>query len=160
MHSFEIKIPQTFLVDEDGSLWPILDRKTVYERSSKYAEPKEMIKKGSYKGLWGAAAGSVIGAAVGIISGKDVAQAAGKGAAIGAATGITIGGLDGYASDDPINRIKEDLNRKSLENKPIPINELTYGFLFFPIEAKTAKQLRMQLKNIESRTIHTLLFDL
>ncbi|MBF0456064.1 MAG: hypothetical protein HQL72_14755 [Magnetococcales bacterium] len=159
-HAYEIKSSQTFLVSKDGSLWSILDRKTVYERSSKFSESKAMMKEGAYKGMLGAAAGSVIGAAIGVISGESVAKSTGKGAAVGAAAGVVIGGVGGYGSNEPMNRIKEDLNKKTLENKPIPVNELTYGFLFFPIEAKTAQQLRLQLKDMKSQEVHTLTLPL
>ena len=158
--TFQIKTAQTFLVDKDGFLWPILDRKTVYERSSKYAKSKKMLSEGGYKGMLGAAAGGVIGAAVGIVTGQSVAESAGKGAAIGAAAGLTIGGAEGYASKEPIRRIRRDLNKKSLQNKPIPAYEITYGFFFFPAEAKAAKQLRMQLRAVQSQKIYTLVFDL
>ena len=158
-HSFQIKTSQTFLVSNDGSLWPILDWNTVYERSSKYAGSKKIMSEGAYKGLLGAAAGGVIGAAVGIVSGENVAEATGKGAAIGAAAGLTLGGLEGYASDEPSHRIKSDLSKKSLENKDIPVNAITYGYLFFPVEAKTARRLRMQLEDLTSKKTHTLFFD-
>lgn len=90
--AFQIKTSQTFLIIDDGSLWPVLDWNTVHERSSEHAGSKEIMK--------------------------------------------------------------------ALKNKNILANEITYGYLFFPVEAKTAKQLRMQVEDLTSKKIHTLLFDL
>jgi len=39
-HSFKINSRQTFLEDEKGNLWPILDEKTAYDRTTKDAQTK------------------------------------------------------------------------------------------------------------------------
>lgn len=143
-HSFKIDAAQTFLEDEGGNLWPILADQTAYERATQYAETKEIFKEGAYSGFLGATAGAVIGAAVGIVTGQGVGEALGKGAAVGAAAGATIGGVKGYTSGEARRKIINDLHQKSFENKPVG-KGLAYGFLFFPGEARSAKQLRLQL---------------
>jgi hypothetical protein len=143
-HDFKIVPGQTFLEDQEGNLWPILDERTAYDRATKYAQTNETFKQGAYEGLLGATAGAIIGAAVGIVTGTGVGEAIGKGAAVGAAAGATLGGVQGYTSDEARRTIVSDLNRKSLENKAIS-KGLAYGFLFFPGEAQSAKELRLQL---------------
>ena len=151
---FEINPTQTFLEDDEGNLWPILASEIAYERATKYAQTKETFKKGVYHGFLGAAAGAVIGAAIGIVSGQNVAEAAGKGAAIGAAAGGVLGGAQGYASNAARRRVINDLRQKSLQNKAIDPKSLTFGFIFFPGEARSANQLRIQLKESPIGAIH------
>ncbi len=144
-HSWKVVPGQTFLEDEEANLWPILDEKTAYDRATKYSQTKQIFKGGAYGGFLGATAGAVLGAAIGIVTGQGVGESLGRGAAMGAAAGATIGGAQGYAGgDEARHTIIADLNNKSLENKPIS-QGLSFGFLFFPGEAKSAKQLRMQL---------------
>ena len=155
-NSMEINPAQTFLEDHQGNLWPILTDKFAYERATKYAQTQQMFKEGAYKGFLGAAAGTIIGAAVGIVSGEDVARTAGEGAAIGAAAGSVLGGASGYASNDARSSIVRDLKDKSLESQAITPGNLSHGIIFFPGEASTAKQLRLQLKEKETGKVHTL----
>lgn len=155
-HSLEINASQTFLEDDEGNLWPILASETAYERASKYAQTKQIFKEGAYDGFLGAAAGAVIGAAVGIVTGENVAEAAGKGAAVGAAAGATLGGIKGYTSNDARRSVINDLRQKSLQNRAVAPKNLTFGFLFFPGEAHSAKQLRLQLVESDSLTIHVI----
>lgn len=152
----EINPAQTFLEDQKGNLWPILTDKFAYERATKYAQTQEIFKEGAYSGFLGAAAGSIIGAAVGIVSGEDVARTIGEGAAIGAAAGSVLGGASAYASDDARSSIVRDLRDKSLENQAITPGNLSHGIIFFPGEALTASQLRLQLKERETGEVHTL----
>ncbi len=159
-HLLEINGQQTFLEDNNGNLWPILSGKVAYERAAKYSQTKNIAKEGAYKGLLGAAAGSIIGAAIGIVSGSNVAEAMGKGAAVGAAAGATIGGANGYQSDDARREITNDLYEKSLQNKMVEPKTLAYGILFFPGEAGSAKQLRLQLLEKDTGKIHVLNFML
>lgn len=159
-HSLKINPRQTFLEDEVGNLWPILAEQTAYERTTKYAQTKQIFKEGAYGGFLGATAGAIIGAAVGIVAGQNVAVAAGKGAAVGAAAGSTLGGVKGYTSDEAHRAIINDLNQKSLENKAVSPKSIAYGFLFFPGEAPSAKQLRMQLVEVETGKVHVLNFNL
>jgi hypothetical protein len=159
-HSFEINAGQTFLEDDKGNLWPILDNKIAYDRTTKYAQTKEIFKGGAYSGFLGATAGAVIGAAIGIVSGHGVGRAAGKGAAVGAAAGATMGGVQGGSAAYEARRtIINDLNKKSLENKAIS-RGLAYGFLFFPGEAQSAKDLRLQLVETDTGAVYALRFPL
>ncbi len=155
-HSLEIVGHQTFLEDQEGNLWPVLSSKTAYERASKYAKTKEIFKEGAYTGFLGAAAGSIIGAAIGIVSGDNIAEAVGKGAAVGAAAGATLGGVDGYASDDVRRSVTNDLRDKSLQNRAVEPQDLAHGFLFFPGEAGSARQLRLQIKETDTGKTHVL----
>jgi hypothetical protein len=154
--SLEINPGQTFLEDDQGNLWPILTNDFAYQRATKYAQTNEIFKKGAYTGFLGAAAGSLVGAAVGIVSGQNVGSAIGKGAAVGAAAGATLGGATGaYGSDEARSSIVKDLQGKSLQNKPIEPGELSHGILFFPGEAKSARQLRLQLKDLKTNKVYT-----
>lgn len=154
--SMEINPAQTFLEDQQGNLWPILTDKFAYERATKYAQTQKIFKEGAYKGFLGAAAGSIIGAAVGIVSGDNVGTAIGEGAAIGAAAGAVLGGASAYASNDARSSIVRDLRDKSLENQAITPGNLSHGIIFFPGEALSATQLRLQLKESETGQVHTL----
>jgi hypothetical protein len=152
---------QTFLQDKEGNLWPILSDRFAYERVTKYAQTKRIFKEGAYAGVMSGAAGAIIGAAIGIVTGENVASAAGKGAAVGAAAGATLGGLGGYASADQARRrVMEDFQDKSLENKPFLPNELSYGFIFFPGEAKSAQSLRLQLEEEGTKRVFSLSLEL
>jgi hypothetical protein len=159
-HPLEIVGGQSFLEDAQGNLWPILDRNTAYERATKYSQTKEVFKEGAYHGFLGATAGALIGAAVGIVTGENVAVAAGKGAAVGAATGATLGGAKGYLSDDARRTITDDLRQKSLQNKPVEPHSIAYGFLFFPGEATSAKQLRLQVRETDTGVVQVVTFNL
>ena len=159
-HSLEIKGSQTFLEDGEGNLWPILSSETAYERVTKYAETKEIFKEGAYHGFLGAAAGAVIGAAIGIVSGDNVAEAAGKGAALGGAAGGVLGGAKGYSSNDARRAVINDLQKKSLQNRAVDPKSLTFGFLFFPGETRSSKQLRVQLVEFDTGKVHVLTLNL
>ena len=134
-HSLKIIPEQTFLQDEQGNLWPVLEDQTAYERATKYSKTQKIFKEGAYAGFLGATAGAIIGAAIGIVTGQGVGSALGKGAAMGAAAGAALGGVKGYASDEAPRAIINDLNRKSLENRAIKPASLAFGFIFFPGEA-------------------------
>ena len=155
----QINALQTFLEDNEGNLWPILSSEMAYERATKYAKTNKIFKEGAYGGFLGGAAGGVIGAAIGIVSGKNVLSSAGKGAALGAAAGATAGGVKGYGSDAR-REVIDDLQSKELEHKSIEPGNLSYGFLFFPGEAKSAKKLRLQLKEKDTSFIHNLTLNL
>ena len=156
-HTFEINSQQSFLEDLQGNLWPILNRQLAHERATRFAKTREIFEQGAYAGFLGAAAGSVIGAAIGIVTGDDVGSALGKGAAVGAAAGASLGGVSGYASDDARRSIAVDLKDKSLANRAIEPGMLALGVLFFPGEAESARQLRMQISVKETHKVHSLL---
>ena len=159
-HPLEINGQQTFLEDNDGNLWPILNREMAYERATKYAQTKQIFTEGAYKGFLGAAAGAIVGAAIGIVSGENVAATAGKGAAVGGAAGAVIGGAGGYGSNDARRKITNDLRDKSLQNQAVEPKGLAHGFIFFPGEALSAKQLRLQLLEKDTGKVHVLNFSL
>ncbi len=154
--ALEINGAQTFLEDDEGNLWPLLTSEMAHERAAKLAQTRDIVDKGVYHGLLGAAAGAVIGAAIGIVTGENVAGTAGKGAAVGAAAGATIGGTAGYASGKARKTIVDDLRKKSLQNKQIAPKSLAFGVLFFPGEAVSARQLRLQLVEGETKAVHVL----
>lgn len=158
--ALEVVPDQTFLIDANGNYWNLLDRRTAYQRveeSSEYAR----IAKGSGKGsLLGAAGGAVLGAAIGILAGENVGEALGKGAAAGAAGGAIIGGLNSGTSGDEERQISRDLANKTLENRSIKPGILGRGFLFFPGEAPSASQLRLQLLDSASGQIYNLILAL
>ncbi len=154
--ALEIDGPQSFLEDGEGNLWPILSSKIAYDRATKFAKTNEIFKSGAYHGFLGATAGAIIGAAIGIVSGQNVGRALGKGAAVGAAAGATLGGVDKFGSSSARRSIIQDLRQKSLEYKPIPPNGLSYGFLFFPGEAKSAKMLRLKIMEGRDGPVHVL----
>jgi hypothetical protein len=154
--ALEIDAAQTFLEDDEGNLWPILSSEIAYERATKFAETNEIFKSGAYHGFLGATAGAIIGAAIGIVSGENVGRAIGKGAVIGGAAGATLGGVDKYGSSTARRSIIQDLRQKSLEYRPIPPKGLSYGFLFFPGEAKSAKMLRLKIMEGRHGPVHVL----
>ncbi len=155
-YTLEINPGQTFLEDAEGNLWPILTDKFAYERATKYAQTNKIFKEGAYSGFLGATAGAVIGAAVGIVTGEDVLRTAGEGAVIGGAGGAVLGGASAGADPNGArSMIVRDLKDKSLENKSITPGNLAHGIIFFPGEAKSARQLRLQLIERGSGKIHT-----
>jgi len=83
-------------------------------------------------------------------------EAAGKGAAVGGAGGAVYGGTKGGTDSGKRWTIADDIREKGLEGKIIPPQALANGFLFFPAEAKTAKELRLQLREKDSAQVHTL----
>jgi hypothetical protein len=145
---FEVVPEQTFLVDAAGGYWNLLDRKTAYQRVEASSEYGSIVKGGAEGGMWGAAAGALAGAAIGILSGHNVGEAAGKGAAVGAAGGAIFGGSKEGTSDEPGRQIARDLANKDLDNRIIEPGNLNRGFLFFPGEAPSAAQLRLQLRDV------------
>ena len=159
-HTLEINGNQTFMEDQAGNLWPVLSSKIAYERATQYAQTKKIFKEGAYTGFLGAVAGSLVGAAVGVVTGENVAKTAGKGAAVGAATGATLGGTGAYASDDARREIISDLRTKSLQNNAVEPHNLAHGFLFFPGEAKSAKQLRLHILETDTGKTHVLKMNL
>jgi len=144
-HPLEVNSSQTFLEDREGNLWPVLASNIAYERATKYAQTKQIFKEGAYGGFLGAVAGATIGAAIGIVTGSDMGEAIGKGAAVGGAGGAVIGGAKGADAEEARSKIIDDLRNKTLQSKPIQPNTLAYGIIFFPGEAKSVKQLRMQV---------------
>ncbi len=159
-HGLDIVPGQTFLIDADGSYWNVLDNRTTYQRLEKNSDYGE-IARGAGKGsLIGAAGGAIVGAAIGIVSGENVGNAMAKGAALGAAGGAVIGGAQSGSSGDAGRQISRDLANKQLENRTIAAGTLGRGFLFFPAEATSAKELRVQFREVDTGNLHTAVFSL
>jgi len=159
-HPLDIVASQTFLIDVEGNLWPVLDEGMAYDRIHKKTEfGKVAPEAAKYGGLAGIA-GGVIGAAIGIVSGHNVGDAVMKGAAIGAATGITMGGAKGLSDRDVQERIRADLERRSLDRRSVKPGEIAHGFIFFPGEAKKPAELRLRLKEADTGREHTLIMKL
>lgn len=155
-HPLTIIAEQTFLIDDDGNVWPVLDQNLAYDRLSKQTEMGEVAPQAAKRGLLFGAAGAVIGAAIGIVTGTNVGAAAGKGAAIGTAAGVVSGGGEGLGNQAEVQgKIKEDLRTRSLQYRAVRPGELAHGFIFYPGEAKTAKVLRLQVKETDTGRIST-----
>jgi hypothetical protein len=71
----------------------------------------------------------------------------------GWAVGV-IAGVQGMNNTDANFKINDDLQSKSLQNRVVTAGELAYGFIFYPGEAKTAKVLRLQLKDTKTGQIY------
>jgi len=152
---------QTFLENEEGKLWPVLNERFAYERVTHYAQTKKIFSQGSYGAFLGGVAGALLGAAVGVVSGEDIGRSAAKGAATGLASGGVIGGGAGAAQSEKARRaVMDDFNEKSLRNREIKPGDLAYGFIFFPAEAATARSLRLQLIDQVSKKPYTVTFQL
>jgi hypothetical protein len=156
-HSLVIIAEQTFLIDDESNVWPILDQSLAYDRLSKKTELGRVMPEAAKGGLLLGAAGAVIGAAIGIVTGTNVGEAVGKGAAIGAAAGLVGGGAYGAGQhyEDVQGKIRHDLQQRSLQYRAIKPHELAYGFIFYPGEAKSAKVLRLQIKETDTGKIST-----
>ena len=144
-HPLEINASQTFLVDKDDNLWPVLAKNFAYDRATRYAQTNETFKAGAYQGFLGSVAGAAIGAAIGVLTGDNIVRSAGKGAVVGAAAAGVSGGVNAYNDNDARHAIIDDLQSKSMQTRPIMPGGLSYGFVFFPGEAKSAKQVRLQI---------------
>ncbi len=151
---------QTFLIDADGNLWNLLDSRTAYQRVEKSSEYARIAKGGGKGALLGGAGGAVLGAAIGILTGENVASSAFKGAAVGGAGGAVVGGAQAGVSEDAGRQIARDLADKQLVNQAVQPDSLAMGFLFFPGEATSAVQLRLQLKEEQTGLVHKVLLPL
>ena len=152
--SVEIVAGQTFLVDDGGNYWPVVPNNVAFERLESSTQLASFFGKGAGKGaLLGAAAGGILATAIGIVSGKSVGEALGKGVAIGAAGGAVLGGTSEGSSREREYRISDDLRAKGLEGRAIPDGALANGFIFFPGEAASAKELRLQWREKETGQI-------
>jgi hypothetical protein len=155
--SFEVVTSQTFLIDQTNRYWQLIPNKVAVERVEEATATGAIAKGAGKKAMFGAAAGAILGAALGIVTGENVAEAAGKGAVIGGAGGAVIGGTQEGTSKEREYRISDDLREKGLEGKTIPQASLANGFLFFPAEAVSAKELRVQLREMGTGRVHQLL---
>ena len=158
--TLQIVTEQTFLVDAQGNYWQVIPNHTVVDRVEKSTQLAALGKGAGAGALWGAAGGAILGAAIGIVSGQNVGNAMGKGAALGAAGGAIVGTGKEATSTDRQTMILNDLRSKGLESKIIPIDHLANGFLFFPGEAKTARSVKLQFRELEDGKVHNVTLNL
>lgn len=159
--SLELVAGQTFLVDNEGRYWNVVPNHAAVDRLEKSTELASFFGKGAGKGaLLGAAGGAILGAAIGIVSGGNVGSALGKGAAVGAAGGAIIGGVKEGTSGEREHSIIDDIRAKGLEGKVIPRESLANGFIFFPGEAASARELRLQYREKETGAVRSVVLKL
>lgn len=153
----EIVAGQTFLVDATNGYWKILANREAVERVEK-ATQAGSIGGGAAKGAgYGAAAGALLGLAIGVVSGRDVGSAVVKGGVLGGAGGAVIGGASKADSDRTREyKIADDMREKGIEGKIVPTESLVSGFIYFPGEATTARELRLQVRFRGTGRIETL----
>jgi hypothetical protein len=157
----EIMQGQTFLVDDENRYWNVIPTNVAIERLEKSTELAAFFGSGAGKGaVLGAVGGAILGAALGIVSGKNVGSAVGKGAALGGAGGALIGGVKEGTSSERQYKITDDIRAKGLEGKLIPPDSLANGFIFFPGEASSAKELRLQYVVKHTGIVHSVVLKL
>ncbi len=155
-HSLQVVTNQTFLVDDQGGMWNALDNNTAYKRVENSSEFAGIGKKAGRGALLGTAGGALLGAAVGVVTGHNVGETTLKGAAAGAAGGAVAGGASEMSNNETGQQISQDLANKELQNKSVQPGSLIRGFIFFPGEATSAKQLRLQVQEVDTGEIHTM----
>lgn len=153
--ALEIVPEQTFLIDADGGMWNLLSRSDGQKRLSKSTEYGRVASKAGRSSLFGAAGGALIGAAIGVLSGENVAETAAKGMVLGGAGGAVLGGGKELAEKSTDKEIARDMEEKEIRNRPIEPGSIGRGFLFFPSEAKTARELRLQVREVGTNQTHT-----
>lgn len=151
---------QTFLIDEEGGMWNLLDSSTAYRRVEQSSEYGRIAKGAGRGSLLGATGGALVGAAIGIVTGENIGTAATRGAAAGGAGGAVLGGAGEMASPDAGRQISWDLANKELVNQAVEPGTLGRGFLFFPGEAPSADTLRLQLREGATGQTYTLMLPL
>jgi hypothetical protein len=89
----------------------------------------------------------LLGLAIGIVSGRNVGSSVVKGGVLGGAGGAVIGGANKAGDDRPREmKIADDVREKGVEGKVMPAEALASGFIFFPGEVTSAKELRLQVR--------------
>lgn len=153
----EVVAGQTFLIDNNNRYWNVLVNREAAERVEKATETGS-IAGGAGKGAaWGAAAGAVLGLALGIVSGHDVGSSVVKGGVLGGAGGAVIGGASRGGDDRQREyKITDDVRDKGVEGKVMPSEAMANGFIFFPGEVESAKELRLQVRFRDSGKVQTL----
>jgi hypothetical protein len=152
----EVIADQTFLVDNNNRYWNLIANRAAVKRVTDATQTGAILGGAGKGAAWGAATGAVLGAAFGVLTGESVAEAAGKGAAVGAAGGAVYGGAKAGTDTDRHRTIADDIRDKGLEGKLIPAQGLANGFLFFPAEAQSARELRLQIHFIQSGEVYSL----
>ncbi|MBC7963479.1 MAG: glycine zipper family protein [Steroidobacteraceae bacterium] len=157
----EVVTGQTFLVDGSNRYWKLLSNREAAERVQK-ATDAGAIAGGAGKGAaWGAAAGAILGLALGIVSGRNAGVSAVKGGVLGGAGGAVIGGASKAGDDHQRDyNIVDDVRDKGMEGKVMASDNLASGFIFFPGEAESVKDLRLQIKYRNSGVVKTIILRL
>lgn len=153
----EVVSGQTFLIDGTSRYWKILSNQEAVDRVQKATEVGGIGKGAGRGAAFGAAAGALLGLALGIVSGRNVGEAVVKGGVIGGAGGAVIGGADRAGNDHQREyKIANDVREKGIEGKIMQAEALANGFIFFPGEAETVKELRLQLRFRNSGSVKTI----
>lgn len=152
----EVVAGQTFLIDGSNRYWKILSNQEAIGRLQKSTEVGAIGSGAGRGAAFGAAAGALLGLAIGIVTGHNVGGAVVKGGVIGGAGGALIGGAD-KAGDDRQreHKIANDVREKGVEGRIMQAEALANGFIFFPAEAETAKELRLQFRFRDSGIVKT-----
>ncbi len=135
---------QCFLIDNDDNAWPLLSYEKAVNRIKEHVLIGESVAGAAKPSILGGLLGAVGGLAIGILTNEDIAESTGKGAAVGAAAGAVIGGVTKYS--DTENKVATDISSKHIRDKQILPNMLTYGFLYFPGECKSPKELILAIE--------------
>lgn len=152
----EVVTGQTFLIDDTNRYWKLLSARDAVDRVQRATEAGWITSGAGRGAAWGAAAGALLGLAIGIASGHDIGGAIIKGGVLGGAGGAVIGGSSKSGEKRKLEyQIVDDLREKGLEGKQLGRDALASGFIFFPAEAKTAKELRLQLLYKSDNSIKT-----
>lgn len=153
----EVISGQTFLIDKTGNYWKILSSRDAVSRVEQTTS-SGAIAEGTGKGAAvGASIGALLGLAIGVVSGRNAGEAVLKGGVLGGAGGAVIGGAG--SADDRGSReygIAGDLREKGIEGKVLAKNSIASGFIFFPGEALSASELRLQIRFVSSGEVATL----
>ncbi len=151
-----IEASQTFLINRNQELFPVLSDQEAYDRVSRGVKLQEGVKGLTKGALLGGATGALLGAAIGVVAGHSAGDYAMRGAAIGGAGGGIFGTAEGVSDPRVPRTITDDLTRRNLRNTPIKPGELAYGIILFPQEAGAPQALRLQLKEKDTGQMHTL----
>ena len=153
----EVVSGQTFLIDNSNRYWKALTNREAVVRLQKASEGGA-IGAGAGKGAaYGAAAGALLGLAIGIVSGRDVGSAVVKGGVLGGAGGAVVGGASKAGDEQQREaKIAEDIREKGVEGKIMSADTLASGFIFFPGEATSARELRLQVRFRSDGRLQTL----
>ena len=157
--NIEVVGNQTFLIDNKNLYWNLIPNQVAVRRVAKATESGAILAGAGRGAGWGTASGAVLGAAYGVVDGKNVAESAGKGAVAGAAGGAVLGGRRGGTDQDRKRIIADDIRDKGLEGKSIPDQGLANGSLFFPAEAQSAQDIRLQMRNMQTGEIYKVLLS-
>ncbi|MFP3866609.1 MAG: hypothetical protein ACLFUU_00410 [Desulfobacteraceae bacterium] len=153
--TLQINPGQTFLVNNNNEMFPVLDDQSAYDRVTLATDFPEAVRGFAKGGFLGGAAGALIGAAVGVVAGREAGEYAMRGAVAGAATGGILGAGAGGSSE--LGRtITEDLYNRTLSNNPIKPQEVAHGIILFPAEAGRPEILRLQLKEKDTDKTYNL----